>query len=73
MALEISNLSRVFTFKKNGTTITLVDPDPELTPEEVLQHYSGQYPELTTATFEEPKVVGDNSVFSILTTVGTKG
>ena len=74
MALEIKEIAeRKFTFKKNGETITLEDPNPSFTPEEVLQHYGNQYPELTTATVEPPKIEGNSSVFSIKTTVGTKG
>lgn len=74
MPLEITKIQeRVFKFKKNGTTVTLADPDPSLTAEEVLQAYSNQYPELTTATLEEPKVEDKTTVFNIKTTVGTKG
>jgi PRTRC genetic system protein C len=73
MALEVTNLTREFTFKKNGTLITLADPNPELSVEEVLQSYSGQYPEFTTATIEGPKVEGSKAVYNAKTTVGTKG
>ena len=40
---------------------------------EVLQFYGNQYPELTTATMEGPKVEGNTAVYSVKTTVGTKG
>ena len=73
MALEVTNLTREFTFKKNGTVITLSDPDTSLSAEEVLQYYGSQYPELTTATLEGPKVEGDKATYSVKTTVGTKG
>lgn len=73
MALEVTNLKREFKFKKDGTPVTLPDPNPEFTVEEVLQFYSGQYPELTTATLEGPKVEGKSAVYSVKTTVGTKG
>lgn len=73
MALEVTNLTREFKFKKNGTNISLPDPNPEFTVNDVLQFYSGQYPELTTASLEGPKVEGDKAVYTVSTTVGTKG
>jgi PRTRC genetic system protein C len=63
MPLVVSNLTREFKFKKDGTPVTLPDPNPDFSVEEVMQFYSGQYPELTTAT----------AVYSVKTTVGTKG
>lgn len=73
MALEVKNLEREFTFKKDGTLVTLPDPNPEFSVEEVMQFYGGQYPELTTATIEGPKIEGKAAVYSAKTTVGTKG
>jgi PRTRC genetic system protein C len=73
MALEVTNLTRSFQFKKDGTLVTLPDPNPEFTFQEVMQFYSSQYPELTTATFDGPKINGSNAVYSVKTTVGTKG
>lgn len=73
MALEKTALKREFKFKKDGTTVTLPDPNPEFSQEEVMQFYSGQYPELTTATMEGPKVEGNTAVYLVKTTVGTKG
>lgn len=73
MALEVKNLTREFKFKKDGTNVTLPDPNPEFSVEEVIQFYSNQYPELTTATLEGPKIDGNSAVYSVKTTVGTKG
>jgi len=73
MALEVTNLKREFKFKKDGTMVTLPDPNEEFTVDEVLQFYGNQYPELTTATFDAPKIEGKTAVFSVKTTVGTKG
>ncbi|MBX3253954.1 MAG: PRTRC system protein C [Chitinophagaceae bacterium] len=73
MALEVTNLEREFRFKKDGTEVKLPDPNPEFTTNEVLQFYSGQYPELTTATLEGPKTDGTKAVYSVKTTIGTKG
>jgi len=73
MALEVTNLKREFKFKKDGTNVTLPDPNPDFTVEEVMQFYGGQYPELTTATLDGPKVEGKTAVYAVKTTVGTKG
>lgn len=59
--------------KKIGTTVRLSDPNPDFSTNEVLQFYSGQYPELTTATLDGPKTDGNKAVYSVKTTVGTKG
>lgn len=74
MALKAQQLTREFTFNKggNGTKVILPDPNPDFTTQEVIDFYSGQYPELTTAKFEEPKVVDNKQVYSVKTTVGTK-
>ncbi len=72
MPLEVTHLKREFRFKKNGTNVTLPDPDEALSAEEVMQFYSNQYPELTTATLDEPKVEGSTATFNVKTTVGTK-
>jgi len=74
MALEVNHIKkREFKFKKGGEWVTLPDPDPKMTTDEVLQYHSKTYPELTTATLEEPKVTGDTATFNVKTTVGTKG
>ena len=73
MALEVTSLKREFKFTKNGTVITLADPDPALTVQEVMNYYSNQYPELTTASVDGPKVDGKSTVYTAKTSVGTKG
>jgi PRTRC genetic system protein C len=73
MPLEAIKLKREFKFKKDGTTVTLPDPDPDMSVNDVLAYYAPQYPELTTATFDSPKTEGDKLVYSVKTTIGTKG
>jgi PRTRC genetic system protein C len=73
MALEITNLARSFSFKKDGKTISLPDPNPALAVDEVMGFYSSQYSELTTSTVDGPKVDGNKAVYEFKTTVGTKG
>ncbi|MEO6610715.1 MAG: PRTRC system protein C [Chitinophagaceae bacterium] len=71
--MEVKKLKREFKFNKNGTPVTLPDPNPDFSEQEVLNFYSGQYPELTTATLEEPVVEGSKASYKVRTTVGTKG
>jgi PRTRC genetic system protein C len=73
MPLVVSELEREFKFKKDGEQVTLPDPDPEMSVNDVLQYYAPQYPELTTATLEGPKTEKGKAVYSVKTTVGTKG
>lgn len=69
MALQVSNYKRIF---KHGNT-TLSDPNPDLSPEQVMAFYSNQYPELTTSNVHGPKIEDDKAVYTFKTTVGTKG
>ena len=47
MALEIKGMTRSFRFKKGTEYITLQDPDPNISPDMVMNYYSNMYPELT--------------------------
>lgn len=74
MALNVQGVSRKFTLKKNGSEVILSDPNPVLTPEEVMEFYSTTYPELTTSTVNGPNVTGEGEVsYEFKTTIGTKG
>lgn len=71
MALQITGLKRVFKLKDKK--VELPDPNPTMSAEEVQKFYSGKYPELTNASINGPKVVGDTAEYIFATTVGTKG
>lgn len=73
MALEIKGLKRVFKLKKNGETLKLDDPNPEMAVNDVMDFYSMTYPELTTATPHGPVMEDDCAVYEFKTTIGTKG
>ena len=73
MALEITGMTRSFTFKKGSGMITLDDPNPSDSPEMVMSYYSNFYPELTTATVHGPVIKNDKAVYEFKTTIGTKG
>lgn len=49
MALEIKGMKRVFKMKKNSQEIVLDDPNVNMSPAEVMDFYSMNYPGLTTA------------------------
>lgn len=73
MPLEVANVNREFTFKRNGKDIPLTDPNPEFSVEEVLKFYSTSYPELTNGIVEGPKVVGDKASYTVSTKAGQLG
>ena len=73
MALQVTKLTREFKFKKDGKDISLPDPNPEFSAEEVMKFYSGTYPELTNGIVEGPTVVGDKANYSITTRAGKLG
>jgi PRTRC genetic system protein C len=67
--IEAKVMSRSFTY--NG--VKLPDPDPRMTPEEVKNIYSNQYPELATAAISGPEASGDQLQYSFVRAIGTKG
>lgn len=73
MALQVQNLKRVFELKKDNKTVTLQDPNAELTAEEVVKFYSTTHPELTNGVITGPVVVGDKATYSIATRAGKLG
>lgn len=73
MALEIKGIKRAFKMKRNGNEIVLDDPGTDMTPMEVMDFYSLNYPELTTATVHGPEIEDDRAVYEFKTTIGVKG
>ncbi|MBL7942469.1 MAG: PRTRC system protein C [Flavobacteriales bacterium] len=73
MALTTTRLKRSFEFEVDGKELKLPDPNPRMTPDEVMSFYSNTYPELTTATVAGPEVKADKAVYEFKTTIGTKG
>lgn len=69
MALNTTKFQRVFKHKSQN----LPDPNPALTPEEVMAYYSNQYAELTTSNVFGPKIENGKAVYEFKSTVGTKG
>lgn len=69
--MEKTKITRKFYIESKK--VTLADPDPVMTPDQVMQFYSNTYPELVTSSVHGPKYEGDSIVFTFKTTVGTKG
>jgi PRTRC genetic system protein C len=60
-------------YKVQENELPLADPNPSLSPEEVMNFYSGTYPALTTAKVEGPEIANDSMQYRFQTTLGTKG
>ncbi len=69
MALKTAALPREFSY--NGAAMT--DPGSHLSPEEVKDIYTANFPELATATVEGPTVKADKLVYVFARTAGAKG
>ena len=68
MAVEIAALVREFHFKGE----VLPDPDPNMTPVEVIELYSGKYPELAAAVIKEPRDEEGVFIYDVEYSVGNK-
>ena len=69
MALVKQELKRVFNYKEEK----LEDPNPALTPAEVLDFYSDKHPELVNATMTGPEIENDEAVFKFEVNFKEKG
>ena len=65
----IQVLPRIFMYNN----LTLDDPDPKMTPEEVKAFYAEVYPELTQAAIEGPEPSDTAVEYRFRRAVGTKG
>lgn len=68
MPVKIETMERVFSFKGED----LPDPDPQMSPTEVIEFYSAKYPELTAATVKETTEKDGKTVYSLEYSVGNK-
>lgn len=59
--------------KLQQNEVILADPNPAFSAQEVMDFYSGTYPELTTAKIQGPEISDDALQFRFQTTLGTKG
>jgi len=72
MALTPTVLKRKFSFTSNGQKIELADI-PNTTPNQVLEFYSGAYPELTNGTATYKGIENDSEIYELTTVIGVKG
>lgn len=71
--LLATQLPRVFILVDKGQEITLTDPNPNWSPQAVLNFYSANYPILTTAKISAPVIKDDAVQYRFETVIGTKG
>ncbi len=67
--LETRLVTRSYRFNKR----VLPDPNPKLSPAQVKDLYSAQFPELASAAVEGPELKGGQQVYGFARQVGTKG
>jgi PRTRC genetic system protein C len=66
---EVSKLTRQF---KHGDK-SLEDPNPDWNTKQVMDFYSGTYPELVNSNLDGPEIVGSEMIYTVSTKTGTKG
>lgn len=59
--MSITTLSRAFRYEG----LTLPDPEPSMTADQVLAHYAKQYPRLLGGKVVPPVVEGDKHVYEL--------
>lgn len=67
--MKINKIPRVFKFNDK----IIDDPNPSLSPDEVISFLSNEYPEMTTSKIEAKGISNDQDVYLITTKLGTKG
>ena len=73
MGLTVTQIERVFKLTHEGEEIVLDDPNPSLTPNEVLKLLSGTYPSINNSNIIGPVIENDKSVYEFTNNIGTKG
>lgn len=71
--LLATQLKRIFLMEDKGQTVELSDPDPSLSPQAVLNHYSNLYAILTTAKISPADIKDDSIQYKFESVMGTKG
>lgn len=69
MPVKVQKMTRVFEF----SGMTLPDPNPEFSVEQVRETYVTAYPELATAAVEGPKAKHGTLTYTFARSIGTKG
>lgn len=69
MPISRAPLKRKFYFG----SLSIPDPNPNMTPEDVRTFLAPQYPEITTATLTGPDATGGTLTYTFSKAIGTKG
>jgi len=69
----VEQLKRKFKVKIGNKDTVLPDPDPKMTPIQVKEFYSLQYPEVLNSNISNEKVVNDELVIEFNSKFGGKG
>lgn len=73
MSVTVKDLERDFIYKKSGKEIKLEDPNINLTPEQVKEIYSSQYPDLVNAKIKDMGLLNMKMTYEFESIAGTKG
>ncbi len=73
MALQVTGMLRKFEIKIGGTTTTVDDPNPSLSPDSVRDMLAVTYPEITSGSVQGPEMKKDYVLYKIASVVGVKG
>lgn len=73
--LMVKNVVREFKLKRNNSKddVELPDPNSNMEPNDVMKFYSGQYPELTSASVNGPTMKNGKAIYLFETVIGEKG
>lgn len=71
--MAIKSLPRVFEITVANKKIQVPDPNPALTPKEALKLIAIQYPTVSNSTIGSTSIKADKIVYTVGTTLGTKG
>jgi len=71
--LLATQLKRSFVFTDKSNPVVLTDPNPEWSPQAVLNFYANTYPILTTAKIAQPTINNDSMEYKFESVMGTKG
>ncbi len=67
--MQVINIERKFKYN----SVTLPDPNADLSPEQIREFYATQYPELNNAVVEGPVTKNDVATWTFTRAAGAKG
>jgi PRTRC genetic system protein C len=66
-------MAQKFIYLASGQEVTLDDPTDSYTPDQIKQHWTTTFPELSNASWEEKRAEDGTRVITFAKKVGTKG